>query len=27
VKFDKLTARVDLNTPGVSEAATQFETQ
>jgi hypothetical protein len=27
VKFDKLTARVDLNTPGVSEAAAQFETQ
>lgn len=27
VKFDKMTARVDLNTPGVSEAATQFETQ
>jgi len=27
VKFDKMTARVDLNTPGVSEAAAQLETQ
>ena len=27
VKFDKMTARVDLNTPGVSEAASQLETQ
>ncbi|HKU68688.1 MAG TPA: copper amine oxidase N-terminal domain-containing protein [Candidatus Baltobacteraceae bacterium] len=27
VKFDKMTARVDLNTPGVSEAGAQFETQ
>lgn len=27
VKFDKMTARVDLNTPGVSETAAQFETQ
>lgn len=27
VKFDKMTARVDLNTPGVSDSATAFETQ
>lgn len=27
VKFDKMTARVDLNTPGVSIAAPQFEMQ
>ncbi|HEY9179394.1 MAG TPA: copper amine oxidase N-terminal domain-containing protein, partial [Candidatus Baltobacteraceae bacterium] len=27
VKFNKMTARVDVNTPGVSEAATQLETQ
>lgn len=27
VKFNKITARVDLNTPGVSEAAAAFETQ
>lgn len=27
VKFNKMTARVDLNTPGVSEAAAAFETQ
>ncbi len=27
VRFNKMTARVDVNTPGVSEAAAQFETQ
>lgn len=27
VKFDKMTARVDLNTPGVSEAASELQTQ
>ncbi len=27
VKFDKMTARVDLNTPGVSETSPQYETQ
>jgi hypothetical protein len=27
VKFNKMTARVDLNTPGVSEAAAAFQTQ
>lgn len=27
VKFNKMTARVDVNTPGVSEAAAQLETQ
>ncbi|HET9097619.1 MAG TPA: copper amine oxidase N-terminal domain-containing protein [Candidatus Baltobacteraceae bacterium] len=27
VKFNKMTARVDLNTPGVSEASAEFQTQ
>lgn len=27
VKFNKMTARVDLNTPGVSEASGEFQTQ
>ena len=27
VKFDKMTARVDLNTPGVSEVSAEFQTQ
>jgi Copper amine oxidase N-terminal domain len=27
VKFDKTTARVDVNTPGISETGAQFETQ
>jgi hypothetical protein len=27
VKFNKMTARVDLNTPGVSEAAAELQTQ
>lgn len=27
VKFDRMTARVDVNTPGIQETAAQFETQ
>lgn len=27
VKFDRMTARVDLNTPGIQETAAQFQTQ